>query len=89
MAVTATDAAAPVLPKMLASFGIAVGALALASGGGYVLGVVVLPTAIGISVTFGCAVFAAFGVQLARRDAARRSRSTLAASAFATTARVH
>lgn len=62
---------APLLPKALASFGLAVGAAALVSGAGYVLGVLVLPAVIGLTVTFGCVVFAAYGVQIARREGAR------------------
>ena len=61
-------AEAPLLPRAIALFGIAVGVVALASGAGYVLGVFVLPAAIGLTVTFGCVVFAAYGVQIARHE---------------------
>ena len=57
----------PLLPKPVAAFGIVVGVVAAASGAGYVTGMVILPAAIGLSVTLGCVVFAVFGVQLARR----------------------
>ena len=66
-------AAAPLLPKALAVFGIAVGAVALLSGAGYVLGILVLPAAIGLTVTLGCVVFAAYGVQIARRERGQAS----------------
>jgi hypothetical protein len=59
---------APLLPRTLALFGIAVGVVAFASGAGYVLGVLVLPAAIGLTVTLGCVVFAAYGVQIARHE---------------------
>ncbi|HEY2386292.1 MAG TPA: hypothetical protein VGK30_04975 [Candidatus Binatia bacterium] len=59
---------APLLPKGLASFGIAVGAVALVSGAGYVLGILVVPAAIGLTVTLGCVVFAAYGVQITRHE---------------------
>jgi len=61
-------AAAPLLPRALAGFGIVVGAVALASGLGYATGAMALPPAIGLTVTLCCAVFAAFGVQIARRE---------------------
>jgi hypothetical protein len=78
---------APLLPRALAVFGIAVGIVAVVSGAGYVLGLLVLPSAIGLAVTFGCIVFAAFGVQIARYEGSPTSRPlparTLAASATA------
>jgi hypothetical protein len=75
----------PLLPRALAGFGAAVGVVAFASGAGYVAGIVVLPAAIGLSVTFGCVVFAVLGVQIARREGARalRSSPSLTASAVA------
>jgi len=77
----------PLLPKALAAFGIVVGIVALASGAGYVAGMFILPAAIGLTVTFGCIVFAVLGVQIARRESSRalRARTTpnLAASAVA------
>jgi hypothetical protein len=69
---------APLLPKALAAFGMAVAIVAVVSGAGYVLGLFVLPSAIGLAVTFGCVVFAVFGVQIARHEGSRVSR-TLAA----------
>jgi hypothetical protein len=61
----------PLLPRTLAAFGVAVGVVAFASGAGYVAGVVVLPAAIGLTVTFGCVVFTVLGVQIARREGGR------------------
>ncbi len=78
-------AEAPLLPKALASFGLAVGAVALASGAGYVLDVLVVPAAIGLTVTFGCVVFAAYGIQIARHEGGRER----AVARIATAARVH
>ena len=48
----------------------AVGAAAAASGLGYAIGLVQLPLAIGLTVTFGCVVVAALGVQIARSEPA-------------------
>lgn len=76
----------PLLPKALAIVGILIGAAAAVSGAGYVAGIMVAPTVIGLSVTFGCVVFAVFGAQLARGASTRSSparTSTLAASATA------
>jgi hypothetical protein len=75
----------PLLPKALAAFGVAVGVIAFASGAGYVAGIVVLPAAIGLTVTFGCVVFTVLGVQIARRESARAlgTSPNLAASAVA------
>ena len=78
-------AEAPLLPKALASFGLAVAAVALASGVGYVLGILVVPAAIGLTVTFGCVVFAAYGVQIARHEGGRER----AVARIATAAQVH
>jgi len=77
--------ARPLLPKALAAFGVAVGVVAFASGAGYVAGIVVLPAAIGLTVTSGCVVFAVLGVQIARRESGRalRTSPSLAASAVA------
>ena len=58
------------LPKPLAVFGIGVGAVALASGLGYVTGTLILPPALGLTVTLGCVVFAVFGVQIIRYEGA-------------------
>jgi len=55
----------------LAGFGVAVGGVAFASGAGCVAGIVVLPAAIGLTVTFGCVVFTVLGVQIARREGGR------------------
>jgi hypothetical protein len=77
----------PLLPKALAAFGIVVGMVAFVSGAGYVGGILVLPAAIGLTVTFGCLVFAILGVQIARRESSRassaRNTANLAASAVA------
>ena len=78
-------AEAPLLPKALASFGLAVAVVALASGVGYVLGILVVPAAIGLTVTFGCVVFAAYGVQIARHEGGRER----AVARIATAAQVH
>ena len=58
----------PLLPKPVDFFGIAVGAAALVSGLGYVTGVVILPLVIGLTVTLGCPVFVALGMQIARLE---------------------
>ena len=63
-------ASAPLLPRRLSQFGMAVGAAAAASGLGYAIGLVQLPLAIGLTVTFGCVVVAALGVQIARSEPA-------------------
>jgi hypothetical protein len=68
----------PMLPRSLAVFGIAVGVVALVSGAGYVGGILILPAAIGLTVTFGCVVFAVLGVQIARRESARALRARTA-----------
>ncbi len=74
----------PLLARALAAFGIVVGIVAFVSGAGYVGGVLVLPSAIGLTVTFGCVVLAVFGVQIARREGSRGVRApALAASAVA------
>jgi hypothetical protein len=77
----------PLLPMALAAFGIAVGSVAALSGVAYVSGLLILPPAIGLSVTLGCVVFAVYGAQLMRREgrhAARVSAATrLATSAIA------
>jgi hypothetical protein len=57
----------PLLPRVLAYVGIAIGAAAAISGFGYALGVLHLPLVIGLTVTFGCVILAALGVQIARR----------------------
>ena len=56
----------PLLPRLAAYIGIAIGAAAAISGLGYALGVLHLPLVIGLSVTFGCAILAALGLQIAR-----------------------
>jgi hypothetical protein len=75
----------PLLPRALAGFGMAVGVVAFASGAGYVAGIVVLPAAIGLTVTLGCVVFTVLGVQIARRESRRalRTSPSLAASPVA------
>jgi hypothetical protein len=58
----------PLLPRALSYVGVAVGAAAAISGLGAALGVLHLPLVIGLSVTFGCVILAALGVQIGRRD---------------------
>jgi hypothetical protein len=69
MAVLGADArgGSPLLPRPLSYFGLAVGVAAAISGLGYVMDVLHLPLVIGLTVTFGCVVLAALGVQIARR----------------------
>ena len=57
----------PLLPRAVAYLGIAIGAAAAISGLGYALGVLHLPLVVGLSVTFGCVILAALGLQIARR----------------------
>ena len=57
----------PLLPRAVAYAGIAIGAAAAISGLGYALGVLHLPLVIGLSVTFGCVILVALGLQIARR----------------------
>ena len=57
----------PLMPRAVAYVGIAVGAAAAISGFGYAIGVLHLPLVIGLSVTFGCVILVALGVQIARR----------------------
>ena len=70
MAVLWADARSnpPLLPKPFSYFGIAIGALAAVSGFGWVTGLLHLPLVIGLTVTFGCVVLAALGIQIARAD---------------------
>jgi hypothetical protein len=70
MAVLSADARArsPLLPKPLSFLGFAVGAAAAISGLGYVTDASHMPLVIGLTVTFGCVVLAALGVQIARRE---------------------
>lgn len=74
----------PLLPRAVDGLGIAVGAVALASGLGYVTGTLVVAPAIGLTVTLGSAVFAAFGVQIVRREGADPSRRHAAVGLAAT-----
>jgi len=60
--------AEPLMPRALSYLGIAIGAAAAISGLGYTLGVLHVPLVIGLSVTFGCVILAALGVQIARRE---------------------
>jgi hypothetical protein len=60
----------PLLPRAVSYVGIAVGAAAAISGLVAALGVLHLPLVIGLSVTFGCVILAALGVQIGRRDPA-------------------
>jgi hypothetical protein len=70
VAVLAADAGArsPVLSRPISYVGLAIGAAAALSGLGYVTDVLHLPLVIGLTVTFGCVVLAALGVQIARRE---------------------
>ena len=88
IAVLSADARsdAPLLPKTVDAFGIAVGAVALVSGMGYVTGTLVLPPAIGLTVTLGCTVFAALGMQIAHREGTQPSRAQGSASLAAAVA---
>jgi hypothetical protein len=56
----------PMLPRPVSYVGIVIGAAAAISGLGYALGVLHLPLVIGLSVTFGCVILAALGLQIAR-----------------------
>ena len=56
------------LPRPVSYFGIAIGALAAVTGFGWVTGLLHLPLVIGLTVTFGCVVLAALGIQIARAD---------------------
>jgi hypothetical protein len=58
----------PLLPRAVSYVGIAIGAAAAVSGLGYGLGVLHLPLVIGLTVTFGCVILAALGVQIMRRE---------------------
>jgi hypothetical protein len=58
----------PLLPRAVSYVGIAIGVAAAISGLGYVLGVLHLPLVIGLTVTFGCVILAALGVQIMRRE---------------------
>jgi hypothetical protein len=60
----------PLMPRAVSYVGIAIGAAAAISGLGYTLGVLHLPLVIGLSVTFGCVILVALGVQIARREGA-------------------
>lgn len=55
---------ATLLPRPLAYLGFAVGAAAAVSGLGYAIGLLHLPIVIGLTVTLGCVVLAALGVQI-------------------------
>ena len=70
MAVLWADAngESPLLPKPLSFAGLVVGAAAAISGFGYATDVLRMPLVIGLSVTFGCLVLAAFGVRILRRE---------------------
>ena len=57
----------PLMPKQLSLFGFAVGSAAAVSGLGYATDVLHMPLVIGLTVTFGCVILAALGVQIARR----------------------
>jgi hypothetical protein len=59
---------ARLLSKGFNYFGIAVGAAAAVSGFGYISGLLHLPLVVGLTVTVGCIVLAALGVQIARKD---------------------
>src|ERR1700722_965790 len=64
----------PLLPRRVSYVGIAIGAAAPISGLGAALGMLHLPLVIGLSVTFGCVILAALGVQIARRGPAGGAR---------------
>ena len=56
----------PLLPRAVSYVGIVIGAAAAISGLGAALGVLHLPLVIGLTVTFGCVILAALGVQIVR-----------------------
>ncbi len=56
----------PLLPKPVATRGLAVGAAATVSGLGYVTDLLHWPLVIGLTVTFGCVILAALGVRIMR-----------------------
>ena len=56
----------PLLPRLVSYAGIAIGAAAAISGLGAAIGIVHLPLVIGLSVTFGCVIFVALGLKIAR-----------------------
>jgi hypothetical protein len=58
----------PLLPRAVSYVGIAIGVAAAIGGLGYVLGFLHLPLVIGLTVTFGCVILAALGVQIMRRE---------------------
>ena len=58
----------PLLPRAVSYVGIAIGAAAAISGLGYGLGLLHLPLVIGLTVTFGCVILVALGVQIMRRE---------------------
>ena len=60
--------AEPLLPRAVSYVGIIIGVAAAIGGLGYVLGVLHLPLVIGLTVTFGCVILAALGVQIIRRE---------------------
>ncbi|HXZ17056.1 MAG TPA: hypothetical protein VEH77_13945 [Roseiarcus sp.] len=60
------QSSAPRLPRSAAFAGLAVAAAAAVSGLGAAVGAFFLPLVIGLSVTFGCVILAALGIQLAR-----------------------
>ena len=60
-------ARSPLMPKPLSFLGCAVGGAAAISGLGYTADVWHMPLVIGLTVTFGCVILAALGVQIARR----------------------
>lgn len=68
MAVLLADARAdsPLLPRPISGFGLIVGAAAAISGFAYLTDLAHLPLVIGLTVTLGCVVLAALGVQIAR-----------------------
>jgi hypothetical protein len=82
IAVLVADArcARPLMPRALSYVGMAVGLAAAASGAAEVIGVGHLPLVMGLTVTLGCVVLAALGVQIARAD---RSSGELAQTARA------
>lgn len=61
---------APLLPRPLGLLGGAIGAAAAIAGLGSATGLVHWPLVIGLTVTFGCVMLAALGVQIARRGSA-------------------
>ena len=58
----------PMLPRLVSTIGIAIGAAAAISGFGATIDILHLPLVVGLSVTFGCVILTALGLKIARAD---------------------